>query len=388
VAALANTVPAIDDERQAASAVRVLEQFGLVRQTYGNGPRPVRVRLLARPDRISRELAERPDELQMLRGLWRAARGEPIYRGVELDWRALDGAAGGRARAAPLLDALQDDGFVEWRPLTGEGTWVLDRATPVHKLAVDWRGLEERKRRELGKLRQMQNYAYTEGCRRGYVLRYFGDPAAMDRCGACDNCLGQKPMASVDPADPGDRAMPRRGKVPRADRVRDALLALRRELAARESVPEGMVFGDAVLDALVEARPRRPEALLQVPGVARPLAERYGAGILRAVGGALDQYRERKRGGDAFERAAPAGAAQAAPPNAEQRQLYARLRELRTSLAREEEVPAFCVFADRTLVEIARRHPRSETEMLAVPGVGPGKMQKYGPAFLEILRGG
>ncbi|HEY7770325.1 HRDC domain-containing protein, partial [Longimicrobium sp.] len=90
---------------------------------------------------------------------------------------------------------------------------------------------------------------------------------------------------------------------------------------------------------------------------------------------------------DAFERAAPAGTAAAAPPSAEQRQLYAKLRELRTSLAREEEVPAFCVFADRTLVEIARRHPRSETEMLAVPGVGPGKMQKYGSAFLEILRG-
>jgi ATP-dependent DNA helicase RecQ len=387
VAALANTVPAIDDERQAASAVRVLEQFGLVRQTYGNGPRPVRVRLLARPERISRDLAERPDELQMLRGLWRAARGEAIYRGVELDWRALDAAAGGRGRAAPLLDALQDEGFVEWRPLTGEGTWVLDRATPVHRLAVDWRALDERKRRELGKLRQMQNYAYAEGCRRGYVLRYFGDPAAMEHCGACDNCLGQKPMASVDPADAGDRAMPRRGKVPRADRVRHALLTLRRELAARESVPEGMVFGDAVIDALVEARPRRPEALLQVDGVARPLAERYGAGILRAISGALDQYRERGGKGDAFERAAPAGAGQAAPPSAEQRQLYAKLRELRTSLAREEEVPAFCVFADRTLVEIARRHPRNQTEMLAVPGVGPGKMQKYGAAFLEILRG-
>ena len=387
VGELAHTVSALDDERQAASAVRVLEQFGLVRQTYGNGPRPVRVRLLARPDRISRELAERPDELQMLRGLWRAARGEAIYRGVELDWRALDGAAGGRGRAAALLDALQDEGFVEWRPLNAEGTWVLDRDTPLNRLAVDWRALGERKHRELGKLRQMQAYAYAEGCRRGFVLRYFGDPAAMTHCGACDNCLGSKPMAVVDPSDAGDRAMPRRSKVPRADRVRAALLELRRELSAKEGVPEGMLFGDAALDALVEARPRRPEALLRVQGVGGAVAERYGSAILRAIAGALDQYRERK-GGDAFDRAAPASDEAAAPPTVEQRQLYAKLRELRTSLAREEEVPAFCVFADRTLVEIARRHPRSEAEMLRVPGVGPVKVKKYGAPFLEVLRGG
>ena len=42
----------------------------------------------------------------------------------------------------------------------------------------------------MDKLDAMQRYAYTKRCRRAFVLRYFGDPAARPECGACDNCLG------------------------------------------------------------------------------------------------------------------------------------------------------------------------------------------------------
>lgn len=385
VADLGRTVPGIDDDRQAASAARVLEQFGLIRQTYGGGPQPVRVRLLARPERISRELQDAPEELQFLRGLWRAARGEAIYRGVELDWRSLDGAAGGRGRAVPLLDALQELGMVEWQALSGEGTWVLDRTTPVNRLAIDWRGLEMRKRNDLGKLKQMQNYAYTDECRRGFVLRYFGDPAAMNRCGACDNCLGSSPAGS---AVAGEAELPGRGKLSRAVRVTEALRTLRRQLGSTEGIPEGMIMDDAVIERLAEARPRTPEALLSVDGVGRALADRHGGAILRSVAQALDMYREPAPAPKPARRARgePPSVEGAAPPTPAQRQVYNQLRELRTRLAREAELPAYCVFADRTLVEIAKRHPRTSSEMLGVPGVGPAKMDKYGEAFLEILR--
>ncbi|HEX8395213.1 MAG TPA: RecQ family ATP-dependent DNA helicase [Longimicrobium sp.] len=386
IADLGRTVPGIDDERQAASAARVLEQFGLVRQTYGGGPQPVRVRLLARPERISRELGDSPEELQFLRGLWRAARGEAIYRGVELDWRSLDSAAGGRGRAAPLLDGLQERGMVEWRALSGEGTWVLDRTTPVNRLPIDWRGLDERKRRDLGKLKQMQNYAYTDGCRRGFVLRYFGDPAAMNRCGACDNCLGGGPAGASSSA--GDVELPGKGKLSRAVRVTEALRRLRRELANAEGIPEGMMMTDALVESLAEERPRTPEALLGVEGMGRALADRHGGAILRAVAGALDMYREPSPAKSARRvRGEPPSVEGVAPPTPAQRQVYNQLRELRTRLAKEAELPAYCIFADRTLVEIAKRHPRTSSEMLGVPGVGPAKMDKYGEAFLEILRG-
>jgi superfamily II DNA helicase RecQ len=48
----------------------------------------------------------------------------------------------------------------------------------------------------------MQAYAYTRGCRRGFVLRYFGDPDAMDRCTGCDNCLGPKAHLLRDATPP------------------------------------------------------------------------------------------------------------------------------------------------------------------------------------------
>jgi ATP-dependent DNA helicase RecQ len=303
---LASAAGGVDDARQAASAVRVLEQHGLARRTTGGGPQPVRLRLLARPERISRELADRPEELELLRALWRAAGGERLYAGTEMDWRGLDRAAGGRGLAAPLLEALAETGFVEWRALWGEGVWVLDRDTPLNRLAVDWRALDERKRRELGKLKQMQGYAYAEGCRRGYVLRYFGDPAAMRACGACDNCRGAEPIARLEAGEAGVRA-------PRERRSRRAR-------------------GDA------------------------PAPEIRGA--------------------------------EAAAPTAEERERYGRLRELRSSLAKEASLPAYCVFNDRTLVELARRRPRSERDLLDVPGVGPAKAEKYGEAFLALLREG
>jgi ATP-dependent DNA helicase RecQ len=390
IAQLADRVDGVKDERQAGSAIRVLEQFGLVRQTYGSGPQPVRVRLLARPERISRELGERPAELQFLRGLWKGAGGEALYRGVGVDWRALDRAAGGRGEAGPLLAALGEGGFVEWRALTGEGVWVMDRETPLPRLAIDWRALDERKRREEGKLREMQRYAYTDGCRRGFVLRYFGDPAAMRECGACDNCLGRSPLGGTpggEPLEPQDRA----------ERVRTRLWTLRAEVAEREGIPPQMLWKDELVHALAQAHPRRAEGLLAVPGVDEGFANRYGGAVLRAIGEGLDANRARVRTGERTERRSqrqrdrgdlPADATGGAPPTPEQRAVYARLRALRTELAKEAELPAYCVFADKTLVELARRHPTSKAEMRAVPGIGPAKMEKYGDAFLEVLRQG
>src|SRR5690606_282983 len=120
--------------------------------------------------------------------------------------------AGSRDAAQDLLPRLAAGGFLEWAPdAVGEGVQLLDRATDVRRLPVDWRGLDARRERELRKLQKMQGYVYTEGCRRGYVLRYFGDPEAMDECGACDTCLGL-----AQPSGEGGREA--RERAPRARR--------------------------------------------------------------------------------------------------------------------------------------------------------------------------
>jgi ATP-dependent DNA helicase RecQ len=53
---------------------------------------------------------------------------------------------------------------------------------------IDWDDALARRRHEVGRLDAMDGYARTRSCRRGFVLRYFGDPDAMDHCGDCDNC--------------------------------------------------------------------------------------------------------------------------------------------------------------------------------------------------------
>jgi len=65
--------------------------------------------------------------------------------------------------------------------------------------------------------------------------------------------------------------------------------------------------------------------------------------------------------------------------------LFEKLRALRRGLADKENVPAYIVFSDAVLREMARRVPRSEVELRAIPGVGPAKLQRYGKAFLEVL---
>jgi ATP-dependent DNA helicase RecQ len=67
--------------------------------------------------------------------------------------------------------------------------------------------------------------------------------------------------------------------------------------------------------------------------------------------------------------------------------LFERLRALRRSIAAEREVPAYVVFSDATLLEMAAMRPRTPSELLAVGGVGPAKLERYGAAFLEVLAG-
>ncbi len=65
--------------------------------------------------------------------------------------------------------------------------------------------------------------------------------------------------------------------------------------------------------------------------------------------------------------------------------LFESLRSLRKKLADSARVPAYIVFSDKVLWEMAVRKPTIPAEMLEVPGVGPAKLERYGPAFLELL---
>jgi ATP-dependent DNA helicase RecQ len=65
--------------------------------------------------------------------------------------------------------------------------------------------------------------------------------------------------------------------------------------------------------------------------------------------------------------------------------LFAELKALRSKLAQDRRVPAYVVFSDATLVEMAARRPRSHAELLAISGVGSTKLERYGDVFLAVI---
>ena len=67
-------------------------------------------------------------------------------------------------------------------------------------------------------------------------------------------------------------------------------------------------------------------------------------------------------------------------------ELFERLRALRKALADERKVPAFVVFSDRTLLEMAARKPRTREALLELFGVGQRKLEEYGESFLAEIR--
>jgi len=280
--------------REVEGAIRILERSGALTLSNGDQAR-VHVRLLATPERVKRELiGEANAELGLLRALWRGV-GPALRTGAVVDLDGLPPGLGGSSSCAPLLDALQDRQFLAWERL-GSGLYLADKSAALSKFRIDWSVIDRRRAAELSKLQAVQKYAYTKECRRGFVLRYFGDPAARSRCSGCDNCLGIAAVPTVEEDTPR-ASRPRK----RAERTR----------SGTTEVADDLVMGAA-----------------------------------------------------------------------EQR-LLAALKTVRTSIAREEQVPPYIVFSDRTLAELAVR--RSLTALQNVRGVGPMKLERYGPRFLAAI---
>jgi ATP-dependent DNA helicase RecQ len=187
---LASAIGAIakTSEKEAESGVRILIQAGVL-VNEADSVSLARVRLLATPDRIKRELTDDIDPaLGILRALWRIA-GKNLNTGATVNLDALPPGLSGLQTAATLLDQLQSRQLIIWERVGG-GLRLASPAQPVARLPIDWGTLARRRNAELAKLGVMQKYAYARTCRRGFVLRYFGDPAARSRCEGCDNCLG------------------------------------------------------------------------------------------------------------------------------------------------------------------------------------------------------
>ena len=303
VAEVAATARGKVSDREAESALRILQRGGAL--GIADASRTMaQVRLLAAPERIKAELSEDAHglELALLRALWKRA-GSALHTGIVANLDAMPPGIGGAMGAAPLLDALQARQMLVWKRL-GEGLTLTDRSGPLTGWPIDWAGLDRRRQGELRKLEAVQQYAYTKYCRRGFVLRYFGDPAAKSRCDNCDVCLGIKHEQRVAAA-PSARSRSARGSkaagsaklgasagrggatdapLSREEMERfDALKAMRSRLAKAEEVPAYVIFPDRALRGIAVANPESLAQLERVSGVGPARLDRYGREVLECL---------------------------------------------------------------------------------------------------------
>jgi ATP-dependent DNA helicase RecQ len=248
-------------------------------------------------------------------------------------------------------------------------------------------------RRRLGQhLDAMLALCETVECRRVQLLAYFGE--AGEPCGNCDTCLS--PPQSWD------------GTVP-AQKVLSTVVRLRRE--------RGQSFGTGhIVDILVGKKNAKiiqyDHDQLSVFGIGTDLRDIEWRGVIRqllaqgllAVHGDYGVLTLTEAAGDVLrgsrkvmlrrepERAAAkavrtAKASKAAPVElpGEAAGLFERLRAWRAATAKEQGVPAYVVFHDATLREIAAGRPSTLSELGAVNGVGENKLAKYGGQVLEVV---
>jgi ATP-dependent DNA helicase RecQ len=241
----------------------------------------------------------------------------------------------------------------------------------------------ERKAADHGRLNALLGLAEAQGCRRTVLLRYFGEDRGP--CGACDLC--DTPPELFDATEP----------------VRMALSAA---LRTGESFGAGHLIDVLTGTATDKVRTRRHDALptfgvgrgtsrsewqaifRQMMGrdLLRPDPERHGA--LRMT----DAARPILRGEedvtlrrDTIRRAAHAPAR--ALVSEDDAPLLAALKARRRAFAEAARVPAYVVFTDRTLIEMAEKRPATLDDMARIGGVGATKLERYGAAFLEVIAG-
>ena len=248
---------------------------------------------------------------------------------------------------------------------------------------------EERKALERRKLDQLLGFCESAMCRRQALLAAFGE-AHPGACGNCDNCL--QPVRTWDATEAARKALScvyRTGQRFGAAHLIDVLRGADTEKVRQFRHHELSTYGIGTeLDANAWRSVFRQ---LVVAGVLEVDAE--GHGSLRLGAAARSVLRGEQpvhlREEPARTRVARGGERRSESTlhvEAGDRPLFDALRGWRAQLAREQNVPAYVIFHDRTLRDIAQLRPASLGELARVGGIGGSKLGRYGESVLEVIR--
>jgi ATP-dependent DNA helicase RecQ len=245
---------------------------------------------------------------------------------------------------------------------------------------------------------------WAEGgcCRHDAILRYFGDEAeTLDGCGRCDVCAALSTGATDQ--DPEAVTLVVRKALSAVARVHERL-GLKAAVALLRGTPDPRLAragldGTPTFGAL---RERSEEWLMRLlrrcvtagwvdfTSGERPMLRLTPAGraVMKAERPArlvLPRELGDRRPAAGAPRSRAAAQAPPSPFDSEAGALFEALRGHRLRLAREQGVPPYVVASDRTLREIATLRPRTLHELGGIHGIGPAKLERYGPGVLEVV---
>ena len=239
--------------------------------------------------------------------------------------------------------------------------------------------------RQLERLRQMTGYCRTTGCLRRYILRYFGQESP-ERCNGCANCLGN--FREVDISREARWIVSCVRDLREAfgvGIVTETLCGADTDKVRRYHLDREPSYG--ALSEFTQSQVRACIRQLLDEGV---LVQTLSSGQYPLLGlgeGAEDVARGARtvRVRTAAQKAlTPTDGDR--PLDASEEARFQRLRSLRSRIARIQGVPAYVIFSDKTLRELARVCPDTLEELRAVSGVGEVKAARYGRQILSLLQ--
>lgn len=250
-------------------------------------------------------------------------------------------------------------------------------------------------------LQQMVHYAETRECRRTVLLKYFGElyppktetvggqrPLLQHSCESCDNCL--QPRETFDGTVHAQKFLScvyrihaRHGFGFGLGHVVDVLRGADTEPIRQRGHDELSTYGigvelkrvewqaigrELLRLGLVECAPGKFATLSLTPAGLESLRKRIPVVLTKQIE-IVEKSGRRKRGAIECDEA-----------------LFERLRGLRRQLADKRAVPAYIIFSDVSLREMAREYPTNSTEFRRVPGVGEQKLKDFGETFLDEIK--
>lgn len=336
-----------------------------------------------------------------------AAKG-PIQMSIKEIAEAMPAGSNDMAVATSLY-LLERAGFIRRDYAPGSRTYkthLIEPVKPLESLSIDYDRLDAKRERDVLKLRHIIEYADCRDCRQYYILKYFGDSEAENyrHCGRCDRCRSQAGSDARSPTVEETVIIQKalccvgrlqgrfgRGRITqtlvgsRAKEVLDA--GLDRLSTYGLLADEGSDFVWNLLDALIAA------------GCIAVSNDQYPTASLTPLGYEVARGEKSVSVAIPTRRPAPAkkekttrrGKPKKAQPDdhgltgADLAVLNCLKAWRRRKVAVMGGVPAYIVYPDTTLMELARVRPRTSEELLLVRGIGPAKARRFGKETLAII---